>query len=455
MNTRVILSLLTFSSLLYADEIDDLMGGFDDTLSETITIDESIVNIQKPELISVSGSLSHALSYNIAHSKPDNESTDFRGLSRARSKLELHFDSEINEHWKSKIELKAFFDALYFLRADNKYSTEMKETNQDEFESKEAYLLGSYDRFDIKIGRQTVVWGKSDTIRITDVINPLDNREPGMVDIEDLRLPVFMSKFDYYIDNWNLSTMLIHEYRIQKEAALGSDFLPTHIFPLPPEKSFPSEVYPTSELNKPQFALALNGRFSGWDLSFYHANVLDSRWQLDKTASNRDYSLMHMSGIAANIVTGSWLLKTEIAHLSNLRYSAISKTKVRLDTLLGIDYMGTTDTVLSLELANRHLYDYETSMQNAPNFVNEDEDQLAFRSNYSFDHNKGDINLLLSLFGAKSKNQGGFIRAWLNYEMADALTLTTGIIDYQGGEKPFFEAIKQNDRIFTEIMYKF
>ena len=49
-----------------------------------------------------------------------------------------------------------------------------------------------------KLGRQIVNWGRSDTVRVLDVINPLDNREPGLVDIEDLRLPVTMARVDYF-----------------------------------------------------------------------------------------------------------------------------------------------------------------------------------------------------------------------------------------------------------------
>ena len=58
-----------------------------------------------------------------------------------------------------------------------------------------------------------MVWGKSDNIRVTDVLNPLELREPGLVDLEMIRLPVTMTKLDYYIKGLNLSGIVIHEVR--------------------------------------------------------------------------------------------------------------------------------------------------------------------------------------------------------------------------------------------------
>ena len=157
MRTSPLWGLALLASLLHGDDLDDLLGDFEQ--SEEIIIDESSITLSDTNTpLKVSGSLSHSLSYNIAHGAPTKEKTDFRGLSRARTKLNLDFDATLSEHWKSKLELKGFFDGLYFLRSDNHYTDDMRDTYQDEFEAKEVYVLGSYDAFDIKIGRQSVVW---------------------------------------------------------------------------------------------------------------------------------------------------------------------------------------------------------------------------------------------------------------------------------------------------------
>ena len=96
-----------------------------------------------------------------------------------------------------------------------------------EAEFTEVYLQGSLLRdLDLKIGRQVVNWGTGETFRVVDVLNPLDNREPGLVDIEDLRLPVVMTKLDYYFGDWDLSLIAVHERRFSDDPVFGSDFFP-------------------------------------------------------------------------------------------------------------------------------------------------------------------------------------------------------------------------------------
>ena len=47
-----------------------------------------------------------------------------------------------------------------------------------------------------------------------------------MVDIEDLRLPVLMTRLDYYFGDFDITFAAIHERRLNKTAAFGSDFWP-------------------------------------------------------------------------------------------------------------------------------------------------------------------------------------------------------------------------------------
>jgi hypothetical protein len=358
-------------------------------------------------------------------------------------------DIKLNDNWKAKLELKAFYDPIYEINSSRNYSPDTITTYESEFELNEAFIEGSLtNEVDLKVGRQIVVWGKSDSIRITDVINPLNNREPGMVDIEDLRLPVLMSKLSYYSGDWSYNIFAIHEQRNPKEAAIGSEFLPK-----PP--SFPDVGEGTIDLGESTFAYSIDGRFSGWDLSFYTGTVTDSRWHYeDKTQQTRVYGLVDMTGIATNIVVSGFLLKAEMAHLDNLDYNTIAKKKSRIDSLVGIEYMGITDWVLSAEYANRSIQDYEAKMKQSPDVVQENTAQLALRASYSFDHDNATVSLLNSAFG-DSGEQGGFYRLWLDYAVNDQVQISTGLIDYQTGTSPIWKAISDNDRLFFDAKYSF
>ena len=368
-----------------------------------------------------------------------------------------------------RVGIDAYYDAIYNLHPSNNYNDDTLDAYKTQLMLTDTYIQGRIsDDIDLKIGRQIVVWGKSDTIRITDVINPLDNRLPGMTDIEDLRLSVGVAKLDYYLGSWNFSAMLIGESRTMLEAAPRSEFFPVDsIFKKPDGSSaapepFPELVTPNSSWENMQYAFAANGIFSGWDLSFYAADVLNQKWNFEEdilstpvtSSSERVVSKVKMLGSAINVALGSWLLKSEVAYLNGIRYNMTSDEKNRLDALLGFDYMGIKDTVLSLEIANRHIFEHESIMESGADFVDQNEVQTAMRATRSFENDSINVTALVSMFGA-SWEYGGFARVWVEYDVIDAVVANFGIVDYIDGDKPFTKAISDNDRVFADMTYSF
>ena len=134
--------------------------------------------------------------------------------------------------------------------------------------------------------------------------------------------------------------------------------------------------------------------------------------------------------------------------------SRAANEKNRLDALLGFDYMGISDTTISVEVANKHIFNYEVQMKNQSDYVDKNELQTAIRVTSSFSNDTINVSALLSIFGSSWEN-GGFGRVWIEYEIADALNANFGIVDYIGGDKVFMEATEDNDRVFADITYSF
>ena len=107
-----------------------------------------------------------------------------------------------------------------------------------------------------------------------------------------------------------------------------------------------------------------------------------------------------MTGAAASVAVGNWLLKTEAAYFDGLRYSADpDRPKARYDVLAGVEYRGISDTVLSLEAANRHIMGFDEGMSAAPDSAQEDEFQIALRLTRDCWHDTLRLRYLLRLFG--------------------------------------------------------
>ncbi|MFC1452184.1 DUF1302 family protein [Verrucomicrobiota bacterium] len=399
------------------------------------------------------GSVGLSAAYNYAQDRPDEGEPDYRGLSRLRGQLELGLDVSLPLDWKGRISGHAYYDAVYSLRGRDEYTDELLDSSEAEVEFDELYLRGSLtDNLDAKLGRQSVVWGKSDNIRVTDILNPLDKREPGMVDIEFLRLPVTMTRLDYYLGKWDLAALLIHEVRFSKRPAFGSDFCSS-------TSTQPPEREPATTWENTQYAAALSGIVGKWDIAFYLADVFDDRGYVEEDPVSAEKERHHaralMAGTAASVVAGDWLFKMEMACFDGLRYSAdADDTKTRYDVLAGVEYRGMSDTVISLEVANRHIVGFEESMSDAPDYAQEDEFQSALRITRDCWRETLRLCYLLRLSGTDG-GDGAFQRFWAEYAITDAIRLTVGIVDYVSGDVPPYDTIGDSDRAFADVRYSF
>ncbi len=470
-----LLCCLFFHRNVTAEELDDVLSGFDepetvntipdhgnedtdDVLSSFETefypdetekersADDSLHIPDLPAWLDISGSSSLSTSLNISHKRPSAGETDHRDFSKFKIAADLTADIAITDHLQARIGSNTFYDFIYDLKGRNEFTDDFVDEYGKEFELTEVWLQGRLrDDLDFKAGRQIVVWGKSDNIRITDILNPIDNREPGLVDIKDLRLPVTMSKVDYYTGPWNISAMMIHEVRYNKTPVFGSDFY-NGVSPLPPEENL------SFSMENQQYALAINGIFSGWDLSFYGAHVFDTNAYIARTTSGaqRKHSRLNMAGMAINIAAGNWLFKSEAALLDGLRYSSPVGEKSRFDLLLGAEYTGFNETVISLEAANRHIFSFDTVLEQAPTYEKQDDFQTVLRINRDFYNDMLKVTGLFSFFGIHGEN-GAFQRVTMEYEVSNNTKMTAGLIIYQNGDKAAFRDIADNDRLFFEI----
>ena len=455
------------------DNLEDLMEGFKDETQETEkketegkndflegfdedTSEKSYEKAkEKPSTWDLDGELKLAIIYNFAHEAPQTDQTDWRGLSMLRPELELTLKKRFSESWQGQISAWGYYDLVYSLRGRDNYTREVLDSYEEEVQLRDTFIQGSLtEKLDTKIGRQIVVWGTLDNLRITDVLNPLDLRVPGLTDIEDLRLPVTMAKLDYYFGDWDLSGIVIPEIRFSKLPVFGSDFYPSTV-PLPPA-DMPEDAFGT-----PEYAVSLTGTFSGWDIAFYWANIYDDQSYSRVTSPGpppqliSKHTRINMLGAAFNIAAGNWLFKAESAWLDGIKYSNTPGVKYsRIDLGVGIEYSGFKNATLSLEVANRHINSFSPELKLAPDELQENEFQWIARVMKSYLNDTLTLTLLASTFGIKA-DDGSFQRLDAEYDLTDAISIRGGVVLYQSGDTGIYKNIGDNDRLFLEFKYSF
>ncbi len=445
-------------------EEDDLLSGFDDEKDENGT-DEEIESADEEEsrertLLSFSGSAGLNASYSYSKEAPaDKTQADWSGLTKLRPYFSLTWDAKLGENWKTRISGKAFYDLAYGMKDSETFSDEVLSELEKEAELREIYLEGNpFGNLDIKLGKQIVSWGVANSLRVVDVLNPTDDREFGMTDLEDIRLPINMTKLDYYIGDLKLEAVAVHEIKFNKSTPFGSDFNPST------QKI--NEVIPESSAENTEYGLALIGKFSGWDASLHWAQYFDdtAHFKITKVTFIRGgavpileqrHSRLTMGGATLSIPSGNFIWKAEAAKLQGMEFALVTdKTFSRTDVLVGSEYSGWSDTSLTFEFGIQHLNDFDVKLEESPD--SQLEDRIATTVSFMQDYINQTLHLsLVGMMIGKSGQDGGLNRMSLEYDVMDAFSVTGGVMLYQTGDNAYFKNLNENDRIFFEVRYSF
>jgi len=429
------------------ESIDELLEGFD----KSPAAQKAIPQRTRTSHFHLSGWFKLAGTYNFAHHAPEEGETDWRGLSRLRPELLLEGDLRLPDTWRLFVSGKGFYDFAYALNGRDDYTDEVLDEYEHELELREAFLAGRLtDSVDLKLGRQIFVWGRSDNLRVTDVLNPLDQREPGLTDIEDLRLPVTMVRLDGHNGPWTLTGLVIPEIRFDKTPVYGHDFYPS-------DQPLPSKDRPDEGFGHAEYGAALNGVFSGWDISFYGARFYDDQFHLVLNRYGelfRKHSRLTMFGVAGTWALGNFLLFGEAAWFDGLEFFNTDGSFSRTDLLAGVEYSGFRDTTISFEILRQHLNGFDRRLAEAPDEATENLSVAVLRLSRTFMHERLTLTALAYNYGLDG-DEGALQRLQGAYDLRDGLTMTVGVVLFKSGDLPVFRSVADNDRFFAEVKWSF
>jgi hypothetical protein len=269
-------------------------------------------------------------------------------------------------------------------------------------------------------------------------------------------------------------------------------------FEFDPSAEFPNEAASTWGAT-PEFGGALTGIFSGWDFSLYASRTYQNRTSTVVSIPEfsltplfvTDDDLVWMFGAGANWTFGSWLLKGEIAYLHDLDYTTLvpdwdrcpvpltvdelpdflgadpeelltcipysvrALTLPRLDYMVGLEYYGISNLNVAIEVAHRHLFDYDPLLQFLPNYTYEDSIELAVRLTKDLMAERLTLTALgIGIFN-NDGHVGSVLRFSADYDVIDALVLSGGYLHFVGSDQVPFNSWQDNNRLFMKIKYSF
>jgi hypothetical protein len=460
------------------DLYEDILTDFDvqennaeneigDEIITECDIEPEKVLLRLPKWLHLSGWLQQRTVYNYAYPEPEPDKTDHRGFSSLRLEFAPAAELRLPGDWKARFSGRLRFEPIFVARGADNYSALYVDDRETEAELWDAYVEGSLlQGLSIKTGRQIVVWGTSETLRTTDVINPLDYREPGMTDIENMRLPLAMTRLDYTWRQLTLSGIAIHEFRAAKLPVWGSDYYFA-------DEPLPKVNEPEDSLENTGFALSLTAHLTGWDFSLLFADKYtdmpylimtrgpliiqpqsEETFVLPPTYENW-YSRIRMYGVTTTVAIKKWLLKSEAAYIQGNRFFNVPNVeKDLLSALVGLEYTGFKNSSITLEYALQRIFDHEEAMEKEPDLVEENETQAAVRIMRDFRHDT--VHLLATVAVMNDSGDDGWLaRIQTEYDWTDDLSITLGAVVYGAAADGKFVDIEDNDRLFALIRYNF
>src|SRR5690606_15167622 len=304
------------------------------------------------------------------------------GSGRAQ-KLETHVQSQLDQalpggfRWTAVGRLHA--DAYERLSPGGPHQSELwtptrrlELGDRVDLELRELYVEGRIGGAWLRLGKQQVVWGQADGLKVLDVVDPQDFREFILDDFDDSRIPLWTANVEVPVGPATLQLLWIPDpsaHEVPRPDAAFAFRAPRLVGPRPP----PGVATKLRAPDRPDaftgsdLGARLAGRLGDWDLT---ANYL---WHYDDIPVLRrslrfpdgaplvdvqpEYERAHVVGATASNAFGELTLRLEAAYTAprwmpsddpDDRDGALEAQE--LAAVVGLDWYGFRDALLSFQV---------------------------------------------------------------------------------------------------------
>ncbi len=329
---------------------------------------------------------------------------------------------------------------------------------------REAYMDLYFDKMDLRIGKQQIIWGKADGVFITDIVSPKDMSEFLLPDFSEIRLGITSLKADYYLGDNTFELVWVPSFTPTIMPDENSIWRPKMSFPVNPIWDF-SKKEVEKNLDNSEIFGKFSAMTSAIDFEFMGAYMWDddpamhikptidpTTHQISSLTITPQHHRLSVAGGSFSTTLGAFVIRGEGAYYFGKYFS--TDNLMKNDGLLEKDYLhyligidtNLGDIKLSSQFVQQAILDYDDSIEN-----DEFDNTVTFLASETFFHE----TLRTELFSYIGLNdEDALIRPKLVYNFADGFDITFGANIFTG-DKGKFGQYDDNDMIFTKIKYSF
>lgn len=337
--------------------------------------------------------------------------------------------------------------------------------NHSQITLRELYLsMPIYSHY-LSIGKQQVVWGKADGVKVLDVINPQNFSEFILADFEQSRIPLWLVNLELTLADDILQILWIPDTSTHQlpTAQSAFNFTSPRFTPRVPQGidvTLLANKAPKTRFKNSDVGLRWTSFINGWDIAlnylFHYEDLPIFAASIDPQKENSvivaaHYFRSNLYGGSFSKPFGDFTFRSEIAYKTNQHHYQRDNTVFISDELnyvIGIDYFGLPDTLISSQLI-------QSSLLNT-----NDTDLFRPKSDTSF-------SLLLRrsfwqetltteiLWQQNTDKNDGLVRPRINYIYSDNLTVSIGADMFYGEQTGLYGQFDKQDRLVFDTNWAF
>lgn len=329
---------------------------------------------------------------------------------------------------------------------------------------REAYVSLYFDNLDINVGRQQIIYGKSEGVFITDVVSPKDMREFLLPDFDEIRMGVTAFKFNYYSGLNTFELVWVPVFTPTNEPEEGSIWRPQIDFPAPVNWDYSTKEVPKQLENSELFLrystlganidLELVGGYFWDDDPTLHmtSHMNPETMELIQLTARPEHHRLTMGGGSFSLPINGLVMRGEAAYYNGKYFQTqnpaaenATTKKNYLHYMAGLDY-NLFDWTINTQFIQEHILDYDEGIRN-----DEFESTMTFLARKDYFRNL----LTVELFSYIGLNNGdALLRPTVYYDFADGFEIIGGANIFIGDEGRFGR-FSNNDMIYAKIKYSF
>jgi len=336
-------------------------------------------------------------------------------------------------------------------------------TDSLDFRLREIYVDLYFKNFDLRIGKQQIVWGKADGAFITDIVSPLNLTEFLLPDFDEIRRGVNAVKFDYYLGNNTFEIIWIPNFTPTKIPAVGSiwyiqpEFLITPTFDWSKSEIIPSlknsEIFLKYSALTSKVDIEIMGGYTFDDKPSMHKNLLLDTLGNPSLLIKPEYHRLFVSGGSFSSEIKGIVLRGEAAFYNGKYFQTEDPLAIDalvqkdyLHYLIGLDFI-IGNVNFSTQFIQETILNYDNNM-----FKEKTENTATFLARYNMFRETLHFELFTYI---GLTNEDALIRPKITYDFDDSFSILFGSNIFIGDKKGRFGQYKDNSMAYIKLKYSF